>query len=241
MGKKCHNCEFEVEESYMGPCPNCKEEQGYGILRNVLEKEIKISDSISTDLKKAGLDPNRILEISKMLNYRNEQMAEAMAPLGKMLNEQNERMAEAMAPLGKMLNEQNEQMAEAMRPLSRMLKSEKMKKLQQQVKSINDAVSTQMDRLSELNFQVAKLPEEDINELKDIKENVDEQKENSDSVLVLAEDMKTTMEKLHQEQKDMHEKTHDRLSPKATIGVALAASIVGGIISGFIVNFLLLR
>ena len=163
MGKKCHNCEFEVEESYMGPCPNCKEERGYGILRSVLEKEIKISDSVSTDLKKAGLDPNRILEIGKMLNYRNEQMAEAMAPLGKMLNyrneqmaeamaplgkmlnEQNEQMAEAMAPLGKMLNEQNERMAEAMRPLSRMLKSEKMKKLQQQVKSINDTVSIQME------------------------------------------------------------------------------------------------
>ena len=223
MGKKCHNCEFEVEESYMGPCPNCKEEKGYAILRNLVEKEIKISDSVSTDLKKAGLDPNRILEIGKMLNYRNEQMTEAMAPLGMMLNEQNE------------------QMTEAMRPLFEMLKSEKMKKLQQRVKSINDAVYTQMDRLSELDFQVAKLPEEDINELKDIKENVDGQKENSDLVLVIVENMKTTMEKQHQEQKDMHEKTHDRLSPKATIGVALAASVVGGIISGFIVNFLLFQ
>ena len=236
MGKKCHNCEFEVEESYTGSCPSCKEEKGYEISRSVSEKGIKISDGVSIDLKKVGLDPNRILEIGKMLNYRNEQMAEAMAPLGKMLNEQNEQMAEAMAPLGKMLNEQNEQMAEAMRPLSRILKSEKMKKLQQQVKSINDAVSTQMNRLSELNLQVAKLPEEDIKELKDIKENVDEQKKNSDFVL---ENIQTTIEKQHQEQKDMHEKTHDRLSPKATIGVALVASIVGGIISGFIVNFLL--
>ena len=220
MGKKCHNCEFEVEESYTGPCPSCKEKKGYEISRSVSEKGIKISDSVSIDLKKAGLDPNRILEIGKMLNYRNEQMAEAMAPLGKMLNEQNE------------------QMAEAMRPLSRILKSEKMKKLQQQAKSINDAVSTQMNRLSELNLQVAKLPEEDIKELKDIKENVDEQKKNSDFVL---ENIQTTIEKQHQEQKDMHEKTHDRLSPKATIGVALVASIVGGIISGFIVNFLLLQ
>lgn len=75
MGKTCHNCGFEVDETHSGPCPNCKKEEGYHLSRSVVEK-LKISDNVNLDLKNIGLDPNQILKISKMLEANNK-VAEA--------------------------------------------------------------------------------------------------------------------------------------------------------------------
>ena len=206
MGKKCHNCNFEVKESYKGPCPNCKEEKEYSFLKS-FEEEINISDTVKIDLKKAGLDPDHILTTSKMLKAKNEEIAAAM------------------------------------RPISNMLRSAETKKLQRQIKAINDIVSYQQKRFSKLNFSVT-LPKKDIDELKDIKLNVHKQEENTRSTEVeLLKCVQEILEKLegqHDEQKDMHKKTHDRLSPKQTMGLAfvvgLLASVLGGVIYGFITN-----
>lgn len=210
MGKKCRNCDFEVDEDHKGMCPNCNKEKGYNFSRNI-EDGIKIFDTVQIDLKKAGLDPNRISEISKRIQAMNTEMETSM------------------------------------HPIIDMMQGNAMKKFQQQLQTMSENVITQQKRLSKLKFPIApgiiELPRKDIDELEDIKENVDKQEENTivtNKVLELMKDMLEELREQHDEQKDMHKKTHDNLSPKQTIGLAFAiglcASILGAIIYGFVIN-----
>ena len=217
MSKKCRNCDFEVDEDHKGACPNCNKEKGYNFSRNIEEK-IKIVDTVQIDLKKAGFDPNRISEIIKRVQAINAEM------------------------------ETN------MRPIIDMMSSDAMKKLQRRLQTISKNVAIQQKRLSKLNLPVAsgtiELPGKDMEELEDIKENVDKQEESTGAIGEISELLKDVLKKQkeqlseqreqHKEQKHMHKKTHDRLSPKQTIGLAFAvgfgASVLGALIYGFIIT-----